>query len=195
MNHNNLTATLPLENSEWQEDDGWGAPSEFQSPEEISTSIESPKRQGLMKRLGEKAAFIAKKKPMENGLVDSAPTEQTPTEAEHTESNDTVAVAKEGLRIAEAELAKREEYFDSRQHARLPKADGSGFTQEIRKEQLSTYDINRAKYFDSQSEHFIVDRAQNALKAAQAKRDALAVSSWATPEQVPLTQDDYGSGF
>ena len=201
MKNNELTVTPTQEDDGWgipaekaqfdSGDDGWGL-TEQQSQEEILTSLESPKRKSLMKRFGEKVTSIANGSTTESESIGVVSEEQAPTEVEYKEAYDAAEKAEENLRAAEDELAKREEYFDSRGSARLPRADGSGFTDEIPKSQLSTREIEQAKYFDSQQQHSALDKAQKALEDVQASRDEVVRRSWDAPGSTPQEAPDDG---
>lgn len=178
MNHNQL-APAPK-----QEADSWDTPIPEAPKSDWDTNlwdtpeatVESPKRKGLAKRLGEKVASITRKTGAE--LADQSLVGQLSTEGERKESRDSLETAKEELRVAKEKLAEREAYFDNQQYARLPKSDGSGFSNEIPKSQLSTSEIEQAKHFDAQREHLAVDRAQKAVETAQASTDQAAASGW-----------------
>ena len=181
MKHNRLSPRTT------QELDDWGAPktevdmsdwNEWTStPEAI---VESPKRKGLVRRFGEKVTGMTRHNGTDGEIVE--PVTQSVSAEEYRASHEAVEAAKTELQAARAELAKREEYFDSQQTARLPKPDGSGFSDPIAKSNLDSHQIKQAKYFDSQQQHFAVDRAQKVLDKMQGGMDDVNRRSWeATP--------------
>ncbi|MEP6710224.1 MAG: hypothetical protein ABJA64_00705 [Candidatus Saccharibacteria bacterium] len=199
MKHDILTTTPT------QEDDGWGVPADkanfdsgadwdasvdTQSPEEILASVESPKRRGLMKRLGEKVATITGGKTVENMHVDTATGEQAPTEAEHKEAYDALMMAEENLRATKAKLAEREKYLDSQKAVPVLRRDESGISDFRSRQDLEMSQIAYSREINSSNERSAVDRARKALEDAQAKQGDVAQRSWDAPSTAPVATPD-----
>lgn len=196
MNHNNLSATPA------QEHDDWGAPktevdtsdwNDWAPAPEAEASVESPKRKGLRKRLGERVTSMTRRNTVESEAAESA-TESVSAE-EYKASHEAVEAAKAELQAAQAALAKREEYFNSQQSARLPKPDGSGFTDFIPKSQLDSHQIEQARYFDSQQQHLAVDRATKALEEVQGTMRDVSRRSWDEPMPAVDISRDQTNGW